>query len=110
MGTRAPAARLLPDGSSLANRLLLALPTPDYERIAKDLRMVSVVTGQTLQESGTPVSDVFFPNGGVYSVMNEMRDGGLVEVATVGREGMLGVSVYLGDLSGTGRTLQQVPN
>jgi CRP-like cAMP-binding protein len=39
---------------------------------------------------------VFFPNGGVYSVTNRMRDGALVEVATVGREGMLGASVALG--------------
>jgi hypothetical protein len=44
------------------------------------------------------------------SVTNEMRDGRLVEVATVGREGMLGIGVFLGDRSGSGRTFQQVPN
>jgi len=39
-----------------------------------------------------------------------MRDGALVEVATVGREGMLGIGVFLGDRSGAGRTFQQVPD
>jgi hypothetical protein len=46
----------------------------------------------------------------VFSVTNEMRDGALVEVATVGIEGMLGIGVFLGDRSGAGRTFQQVPD
>lgn len=45
---------------------------------------------------------------GVFSVTNEMRDGALVEVATVGIEGMLGIGVFLGDRLGAGRILQQV--
>lgn len=102
--------RLLPDGTPLQNRLLAALPAADYARILKHLQMHTVVTGRTLQEHGTPVTDVYFPNGGVYSVTNQMRDGALVEVATVGREGLLGIGVFLGDRSGAGRTFQQVPN
>jgi hypothetical protein len=46
----------------------------------------------------------------VFSVTNEMRTGALVEVATVGIEGMLGIGVFLGDRSGAGRTFQQVPD
>jgi CRP-like cAMP-binding protein len=103
-------ARLLPDGTRLQNRLLAALPAVAYARILTRLQMHSVVIGRTLQEHGKPVTDVYFPNGGVYSVTNEMRDGGLVEVATVGREGMLGIGVFLGDRSGAGRTFQQVPD
>jgi CRP-like cAMP-binding protein len=102
--------RVLPDGTALHNRLLAALPPEDWARIATGLRMTSVVTGATLQDPGAPAADVFFPNGGVYSVTNEMRDGELVEVATVGREGMLGVGVFLGDALVTGRTLRQVTN
>lgn len=108
--TRSSTIRLLPDGTPLKNRLLTVLPAELYAQIAKDLRLIEVVVGKTLLEHGTPVRDVFFPNGGVYSVTNLMRDGELVEVATVGTEGMLGVSVFLGDTMGTGRTLQQVPN
>ena len=110
---RTPAVRtirLLPDGTPLHNRLLAALPARDYARLLKHLHMHIGVTGRTLQRQGTPVTDVYFPNGGVFSVTTEMRDGALVEVATVGREGLLGIGVFLGDRSGTGRTFQQVPN
>ena len=102
-------SRLLPDGTPLHNRLLAALPAVDYARIQKHLHMNIGGTGRTLQAHGTPVTDVYFPNGGVFSVTNEMRDGTLVEVATVGIEGMLGIGVFLGDRSGAGRTFQQVP-
>ena len=72
--------------------------------------MKTVVLGRTLQRPGSRWHEVFFPNGGVYSVVNEMRDGALVEVATVGCEGMLGIGVFLGDRSGGGRTLLQNPD
>ena len=103
-------ARYLPDGTLLQNRLLAALPARDYARIQKHLHMNTSVTGRTLQAHGTPVTEVYFPNGGVFSVTNEMRSGALVEVATVGREGMLGIGVFLGDRSGAGRMFQQVPD
>lgn len=108
--TRSSTPRLLPDGTPLKNRLLAVLPADLYAQVVKDLRLIEVTVGKTLLEHGTPVRDVYFPNGGVYSVTNQMRDGELVEVATVGTEGMLGVSTFLGDLVSTGRTLQQVPN
>ena len=110
MRTTGSSSRLLPDGSPLRNCLLAALPVADYTRIAKHLRMTAVRTGQTLQKHGAPVTEVHFPNGGVFSVTNEMRDGRLVEVATVGREGMLGIGVFLGARKGVGRSFQQVPN
>lgn len=103
-------ARFLPDGTPLRNRLLAALPATDYARIREHLQMEVAVTGRTLQEHGTPVTHVHFPNGGVYSVTNKMRDGALIEVATVGQEGMLGIGVFLGDRRGAGRTFQQVPD
>lgn len=108
--SRNPAARLLPDGTPLKNRILASLPADLYAQVAADLRIVDVVLGAPLFESGVVSREVYFPNGGVYSVTNQMKDGRLVEVATVGIEGMLGVGVFLGDKVATGRTLQQVPN
>jgi len=111
MRTATPSStRLLPDGSRLRNRLLAALPVTDYRRVFKHLHMNTVGMGDALQEDGEPVTDVYFPNGGVFSVTNAMRDGQLVEVATVGIEGMLGIGVFLGDRSGAGRMFQQVPD
>jgi CRP-like cAMP-binding protein len=72
--------------------------------------MTPVTIGHTLHAHRTPIKDVYFPNGGVFSVTNEMRNGPLVEVATVGREGMLGLGVFFGDRTGIGRTFQQVAN
>ena len=103
-------ARFLADGTPLRNKLLRSLPNVVYDEIAVDLRLIEVVVGEVFHEHGVLVKDVYFPNGGVFSVTNLMRDGRMVEVATVGTEGMLGVSVFLGDRLGTGRSLLQVPD
>jgi CRP-like cAMP-binding protein len=111
MPRRAPASnRILPDGTPLRNRLLAALPDADYRRVRKHLQMTTVKTGETLQEAGTRIADVYFPNGGVFSITSQMHDGGVVEVATIGCEGLLGVGVFLGDRAASGRTFQQVGN
>jgi len=110
MGTARAPQRLLPDGTPVRNRLLTALPNELYASVAKEIRMTPVSVGDTLLEHGETIGHVYFPNSGVYSVTNEMRDGSLVEVATVGFEGMLGINVFLGDMMGTGRSLLQVPD
>ena len=103
-------ARTLPDGSLLKNRLLGALPKDLYNDVASDLELKDVELGEVLYEDGAPITHVYFPNGGVYSITNQMRDGTLLEVATVGFEGMLGFGVFLGDHLATGQLLLQVPN
>jgi len=109
MRSRTPSpGRVLPDGTPLQNRILASLPTIEYDRIARHLRLESAALGDPLHDHGRRIDNVYFPNGGVFSITNRMRDGTLVEVATVGREGMLGVGVFLGDRSATGRTFLQV--
>jgi len=110
MGTTRTPQRLLPDGTPFRNRLLAALPNDIYASVVKDIRMAPISVGDTVLEHGETISHVYFPNSGVYSVTNAMRDGSLVEVATVGFEGMLGANVFLGDMLGAGRALLQVPN
>lgn len=109
MRRRTPSSdRVLRDGTPLQNRLLAALPAAEYARIVDHLRLETTTVGDPLHEDGRSISDVYFPNSGVFSITNRMRDGSLVEVATVGREGMLGIGVFLGDRSGSGSTFQQV--
>jgi hypothetical protein len=72
--------------------------------------MKTVTTGHVVHAHRARIEDVYFPNGGVFSVTTAMRNGPLVEVATVGREGMLGISVFFGDRTAIGRTFQQVAN
>ena len=100
--------RLLPDGTPLHNQLLAALPATDYNRIARHLRVRSTMTGVTLHEDGRRIDEVYFPNAGVYSITTRLRNGSLTEVATIGREGMLGIGVFLGDRAAAGRSFQQV--
>jgi hypothetical protein len=104
---RSHSTRLLPDGTPLHNRLLAALPRADYERILPYVRMSTVTIGETLQAHRVRIKDVYFPNGGVYSITNEMRNERLVEVATVGREGMLGIGVFFGDRAGIARLARE---
>jgi hypothetical protein len=84
MATPPRSARLLPDGTSLRNRLLTAIPLADYGRLRRHLRMNHVKTGETLQDHARPITDVHFPNGGVFSVTMSMRNGALAEVASTG--------------------------
>ena len=53
---------------------------------------------------------MFFPNGGVASITTVMKDGSMVEIATVGNEGMLGINVFFGGEMMAARAMMQVPD
>ena len=55
------------------------------------------------------ITHIYFPLTAVTSVLSEMEDGTTVEVATIGREGMVGLSVFLGDETTFLRTIAQIP-
>ena len=65
--------------------------------------------GRVLHEPGREVSQVYFPLVGVVSVLADLGEDQVVEAATIGREGMVGISVYLGAAAPTERSLVQVP-
>lgn len=75
-----------------ANRLLAALPADDYARLIPVLGTTALNLKRFLYKPGEPIDRVYFPGGGFVSVVTVLNDGGMVEVATIGREGMLGVS------------------
>src|SRR5688500_9529287 len=75
-----------------ANHLLAALPADDYARLAPTLRNTPLKLKRFLQKPGEPIDQVYFPGGGFVSVVTVLKDGSMVEVATIGREGMFGVS------------------
>jgi CRP-like cAMP-binding protein len=93
-----------------ANLLLAALPESDYQNLLPHLRITSFQAKQTLQSAREPLEYVYFPSGGVFSITTELPDGTMVEAATVGAEGMLGIEAFLGpNAIAPGRTLLQVP-
>jgi CRP-like cAMP-binding protein len=77
------------------NRLLAALPAADYARILPSLTVVPLKLKTILHKPGEPIRDVYFPGGGFCSMLTVLEDGSMVEVATIGREGMVGVSAVL---------------
>src|SRR5256885_12050563 len=54
-----------------------------------------VCSSDLLHKPGEPIREVYFPGGGFCSMLTVLEDGGMVEIATVGREGMVGVSAVL---------------
>jgi CRP-like cAMP-binding protein len=98
------------DDARPKNRLLARLPPVDFQRLRPHLKTRLVAVGQVFHRLNQPVRDVFFPNGGVASVTAVMNDGAMVEVATVGDEGFVGVHVLFGADMGVGETMVQVPD
>ena len=105
------AVRPPPSDGRPKNRLLAALPTDDFRRLAPLLKRVPLRVKQVLHKNGEPLRIVYFLNGGVASITTVLADGTTVEAATVGNEGMLGVEAFLSrDALAPGETLIQVPD
>ena len=77
------------------NRLLAALPTDEYARVQRTLEPATTRLKQILHKPGEPIAHVYFPGAGFCSVLTVLEDGRMVEVATIGREGAVGVSAIL---------------
>jgi CRP-like cAMP-binding protein len=95
---------------TLEGNRLLALLTPETRsRMLPALKLISFEMSHTLYEPDRVITHLYFPLTAVTSVLSEMDDGTTVEVATVGREGMVGLPVFLGDETTPLRTIAQIP-
>jgi CRP-like cAMP-binding protein len=104
---RLPSANRPPPSASVSNRLLAALPADDYDRIAPTLRVVPLKLKDILHKPGEAIREVYFPGGGFCSIVTVLKDGMMVEVATVGREGMVGMSAVMNDGPSPSATMVQ---
>ncbi|QHG18464.1 Crp/Fnr family transcriptional regulator [Nostoc sp. ATCC 53789] len=93
-----------------ANNLLAVLPFSDYERLVPHLKLVKLSNRQVLYEPGEPITEVYFPNKAVVSIITTMEDGSTVEVGLVSNEGMVGMPVILGDNITTTTAFVQIPD
>jgi CRP-like cAMP-binding protein len=106
-----PPVRPPPTDGRPKNRLLAALPAEDFDRLRPLLKTIPIRVKQVLQKCGEPLRNVYFLNGGVASITTALSDGTMIEAATVGDEGMLGVEAFLSeDAIAPGETLIQVPD
>lgn len=93
----------------VANRLLAALPKKEYQQIFPHLTLVPLDLGQVIYGADEPIRYVYFPNSGVVSILNTLEKRMSIEVSTVGNEGVLGITVFLGVDMAPHQAVVQVP-
>ena len=91
----------------IANRLLAALPKKDYQALQRHLEEVPLVFEEVLYQPNALLSDVYFPNSGIVSLLAGVNERSTLEVGLVGNEGVVGLSVFLGVNSSLNRAVVQ---
>jgi CRP-like cAMP-binding protein len=90
------------------NRLLVALPKDEYNRLLPQLERVSLPLREILYEANGPIAHVYFPLSGVVSLV--IMDGGFtLEVGVIGNEGMVGTPILLGADRSPTKAIVQIP-
>jgi CRP-like cAMP-binding protein len=89
------------------NRLLTALPRAELERIEPHLQYVAMPLGTVLYESGDVLRHVYFPTDSIVSLLYVTADGASAEIAVVGNEGVVGISLLMGGETTLSRAIVQ---
>src|SRR5437762_3483484 len=103
------ARRTTADPAQARNRLLAALPPEELSRLRPSLSKTTLDFRKRLELPGKPPTHVYFPWSGVCSLTAAMKDGRIIEVATIGNEGVVGMSAYFGSQLPDALTVVQVP-
>jgi len=90
-----------------SNHLLAALPTTEWQRWQSQLELVDLKLGQVLYEAGCKMSFVYFPIDAIVSLLTVLEDGDSAEIAVVGNEGIVGVSLFMGGETTPSRAVVQ---
>src|SRR5205814_1476728 len=91
------------------NKLRAKSTRRDFETLSEHLTHVSLPQGEIVYEAGDEVAHIYFPSGGMFSLLAVMRDGKAIETATVGREGVVGAMAGLGLYRSLVRVVVQMP-
>jgi CRP-like cAMP-binding protein len=89
------------------NSLLAALPDAEWQRWRHFLEKVEMPLGEVLYESGATLTHVYFPTTSIVSLLYVMENGASAEIAVVGNEGLVGVSLFMGGESTPSRAVVQ---
>ncbi|MDI5891537.1 Crp/Fnr family transcriptional regulator [Halomonas rhizosphaerae] len=89
------------------NHLLAALSRDEYQRLAPHLERVDLRLGESLAESGKVMRHVYFPVDCIVSLLCVMEDGDSTEIAVVGAEGIVGISLFMGGETTPSRAVVQ---
>jgi len=91
----------------IANKLLAALPKKDYQLLRHHMEEIPLVFEQILYQPDDLISDVYFPNSGIVSLLAGVKERATLEVGMVGNEGMVGLGVFLGVNASLNRAVVQ---
>ncbi len=97
----------MPDSTPRQNHLLDALLNAEYDRLFPNLELVEMPLGKVLYESGGRLQHVYFPTTSIVSLLYVMEDGASAEIAVVGNEGILGISLFMGGETTPSRAVVQ---
>jgi CRP-like cAMP-binding protein len=89
------------------NQLLAALPDSEWLRWQAHLEPIHMPLGQVLYEPGATLSHVYFPTDAIVSLLYVMENGASAEIAVVGNEGIVGISLFMGGESTPSRAVVQ---
>jgi CRP-like cAMP-binding protein len=89
------------------NHLLAALPEAEWQRWLPQLEAIEMPLGQVLYESGSSLSYVYFPTTSIVSLLYLLENGASAEIAVVGNEGIVGVSLFMGGETTPSRAVVQ---
>lgn len=96
-------------GIPLDNKLLSLLPRDQMDLLTPHMTTKQLPQGQVVLEAGEEFEHVYFPHSGMLSLLVVLRDGKAIEVATVGREGVVGAMAGLGLYKSSVRVVVQLP-
>lgn len=99
----------LTQAASFKNQILKGLPREKYQRLFSNLRLVSLTARQVLYHVGDDLQRAYFINDGITSLLSITPDGESIEVANVGKEGVVGIPVVLGHAKTPQEIVVQVP-
>ena len=89
------------------NDLLAALPKQDYERLSGSLELIALPLGHSLYESGGQLDYAYFPTDCVVSLLSSTQDGSSAEIAIAGNDGVVGIALFMGGQTTSGRAVVQ---
>jgi CRP-like cAMP-binding protein len=97
----------MPEPNPRDNHILDALPAEERDRLFPHLNFVSMPLGKVLYESGEKLKHIYFPTDSIVSLLYVMKDGASAEIAVVGNEGAIGVSLFMGGETTPSRAIVQ---
>jgi len=104
---RCTGVRMTSASESRQNKLLAALPEAELAYWLPHLEPVAMPLGKALYESGARSTHVYFPTTSIVSLLYVMEDGASAEIAVVGNEGIVGISLFMGGDSTPSRAVVQ---